>query len=46
MPEVNNTATEQDTNTQAQAATGAKNNDGNAVIDYYKIQSMIDKGVQ
>ena len=46
MPEVNNTATEQDTNTQAQAATGAKNNDGNAVIDYDKIQSMIDKGVQ
>ena len=46
MPEVNNTATEQDTNTQAQAATGAHNNDGNAVIDYDKIQSMIDKGVQ
>ena len=46
MPEVSNTATEQDTNTQAQAATGAKNNDGNAVIDYDKIQSMIDKGVQ
>ena len=46
MPEVNNTATEQDTNTQAQAATGAKNNDGNSVIDYDKIQSMIDKGVQ
>ena len=46
MPEVNNTATEQDTNTQAQAATGAQNNDGNAVIDYDKIQSMIDKGVQ
>ena len=46
MPEVNNTATEQDTNTQAQAATGAKNNDGNTVIDYDKIQSMIDKGVQ
>ena len=46
MPEVNNTATEQDTNTQAQAETGAKNNDGNAVIDYDKIQSMIDKGVQ
>ena len=46
MPEVNNTAMEQDTNTQAQAETGAKNNDGNAVIDYDKIQSMIDKGVQ
>lgn len=46
MPEVNNTATEQDTNTQAQAETGAKNNGGNAVIDYDKIQSMIDKGVQ
>ena len=46
MPDVTNTATEQDTNTQAQAATGAKNNDGNAVIDYDKIQSMIDKGVQ
>ena len=46
MPDVNNTATGQDTNTQAQAATGAKNNDGNAVIDYDKIQSMIDKGVQ
>ena len=46
MPEVNNTATEQDTNTQAQAETGAQNNDGNAVIDYDKIQSMIDKGVQ
>ena len=46
MPEVNNTATEQDTNTQAQAATGAQNNDGNSVIDYDKIQSMIDKGVQ
>ena len=46
MPEVNNTATKQDTNTQAQAETGAQNNDGNAVIDYDKIQSMIDKGVQ
>ena len=46
MPEVNNTATEQDTNTQARAETGAKNNDGNSVIDYDKIQSMIDKGVQ
>ena len=46
MPDVTNTATKQDTNTQAQAATGAKNNDGNAVIDYDKIQSMIDKGVQ
>ena len=46
MPDVTNTATEQDTNTQAQAATGAKNNDGNSVIDYDKIQSMIDKGVQ
>ena len=48
MPE-NNTATGQDTNTQAQAATGANSQQSNAGqngIDYDKIQSMIDRGVQ
>jgi hypothetical protein len=46
----NNTATQQDNNTQAQGGNGATNtqtsNDGKSVIDYDKIQSMIDKGVQ
>ena len=49
MPEANNTANQQDNNTQAQAATGANNqqsNDGKNGIDYDKIQSMIDRGVQ
>ena len=45
----NNTAT-QDNNTQAQGGNSAINtqtsNDGKSVIDYDKIQSMIDKGVQ
>lgn len=45
----NNTAT-QDNNTQAQGGNSANNtqtsNDGKSVIDYDKIQSMIDKGVQ
>ncbi len=48
MPE-NNTATQQENNTQAQAATGAnsqQSNDGKNGIDYDKIQSMIDRGVQ
>lgn len=48
MPE-NNTATGQDNNTQAQAATGANSQQSNAGqngIDYDKIQSMIDRGVQ
>ena len=44
----NNTATGQDTNTQAQGGNSAnsqQSNDGNNGIDYDKIQSMIDKGV-
>ena len=49
MPDNNNTAT-QDNNTQAQGGNSATNtqtsNDGKSVIDYDKIQSMIDKGVQ
>lgn len=49
MPD-NNTATQQDNNTQAQGGNSATNtqasNDGNSGIDYGKIQSMIDKGVQ
>ncbi len=49
MPD-NNTATQQDNNTQAQGGNSANNthvsNDGNNGIDYGKIQSMIDKGVQ
>lgn len=49
MPEVNNTATGQENNNAAQAETGANNaaqNDGKNGIDYGKIQSMIDRGVQ
>ena len=48
MPD-NNTANQQDTNTQAQSGNSANNqqsNAGNNGIDYNKIQSMIDKGVQ
>ena len=49
MPD-NNTATQQDNNTQAQGGNSANNNQqsnsGNNGIDYDKIQSMIDKGVQ
>ena len=49
MPD-NNTATQQDNNTQAQGGNSANNtkvsNAGNNGIDYDKIQSMIDKGVQ
>ena len=49
MPE-NNTATGQDTNTQAQGGNSASNsqqsNAGQNGIDYDKIQSMIDRGVQ
>lgn len=49
MPD-NNTATQQDNNTQAQGGNSANNNQqsnsGNSGIDYDKIQSMIDKGVQ
>lgn len=49
MPENNNTATGQENNNAAQAETGANNvaqNDGKSGIDYGKIQSMIDRGVQ
>ena len=50
MPEANNTATQQDNNTQAHGGNSANNtqvsNAGNNGIDYDKIQSMIDKGVQ
>ena len=49
MPDNNNTATQQDNNTQAQggnSATSQQSNAGQNGIDYYKIQSMIDKGVQ
>lgn len=42
MADTNNTATEQDTNTQAQAETGAEQQ--TAGVDYDKIQAMIDKG--
>ena len=46
----NNNTAMQDNNTQAQGGNGATNtqtsNDGKSVIDYDKIQSMIDKGVQ
>lgn len=42
----NNTATQQDTQTQAQGGNSATQNDVNPGIDYGKIQSMIDKGVQ
>lgn len=48
MPD-NNTATQQDNNTQAQGGNSANNQQPNAGqngIDYDKIQSMIDKGVQ
>ena len=49
MPD-NNTATQQDNNTQAQGGNSANNtqvsNAGQNGIDYDKIQSMIDKGVQ
>ena len=49
MPDEINTATGQDTNTQAQGGNSANNQQssaGNNGIDYEKIQSMIDKGVQ
>lgn len=46
----NNNTAQQDNNTQAQGGNGANNqqtsNDVNNGIDYGKIQSMIDKGVQ
>ena len=46
----NNNTAQQDNNTQAQGGNSAINtqtsNDGKSVIDYDKIQSMIDKGVQ
>lgn len=46
----NNNTAQQETNTQAQGGNGANNqqvsNAGNNGIDYGKIQSMIDKGVQ
>ena len=46
MTDTNNTAaTQQDTNTQAQGGNSA-NNTQTSGIDYEKIQSMIDKGVQ
>ena len=46
MPDEINTATGQDTNTQAQGGNSANNQQssaGNNGIDYEKIQSMIDK---
>ena len=49
MPDNNNTATQQENNNAAQAETGANTaaqNDGKSGIDYGKIQSMIDRGVQ
>ena len=49
MPEVNDTAIQQDNNTQAQGGNSANNQQSNAGqngIDYDKIQAMIDKGVQ
>ena len=46
MADTNNTAaTQQDSNTQAQGGNSA-NNTQTSGIDYEKIQSMIDKGVQ
>ena len=46
----NNNTAQQDNNTQAQGGNSANNtqasNDGKSVIDYDKIQSMIDRGVQ
>ena len=46
----NNNTAQQETNTQAQGGNSANNtqtsNDGNTGIDYDKIQSMIDRGVQ
>ena len=46
MTDTNNAAaTQQDTNTQAQGGNSA-NNTQTSGIDYEKIQSMIDKGVQ
>ena len=45
MTDTNNTATQQDSNTQAQGGNSA-NNTQTSGIDYEKIQSMIDKGVQ
>ena len=46
MADVNNTAaTQQDTNTQAQGGNSANNTQTQtAVVDYDKIQAMIDKG--
>lgn len=49
MPDGNNTATEQDNNNANTADNSVNNqqsNDGKNGIDYGKIQSMIDKGVQ
>ena len=43
MADVNNTATQQDTNTQAHGGNSA-NNTQTAGVDYDKIQAMIDKG--
>ena len=45
----NNTVIEQENNNGAQSVNSANNqqqNDGNNVIDYDKIQNMINKGVQ
>ena len=45
MADVNNTATQQDTNTHAQGGNSAKNTQTpTAGVDYDKIQAMIDKG--
>ena len=45
MADVNNTATQQDTNTQAQGGNSAGNTQTQtAGVDYDKIQAMIDKG--
>lgn len=49
MPDTNTATGQENNNTQAQAANGANNqqsNDGKNGIDYGKIQSMIDRGVQ
>ena len=50
MPEVTNTATQQENNDAGTAANSTNNqqvsNDGKNGIDYDKIQSMIDRGVQ
>ena len=43
MADANNTATQQDDNTQAQGGNGANNTQATGV-DYDKIQAMIDKG--